>query len=657
MSNSFNDQLSRMKALMTYGAVNEDAKPISTYNIEYKAKAADGKYYGIIRENSKYFVKVATPGKETIAEAYQYIGGINNKANYEYNSYSNALKQFELKLGSINEAYDEDRKVNVEALDPYKKEDLVIEGTEKMKNELARQRQIMRNACVIMNEATEIGSTPFKSQPESEHDNSGDKDYPFTKEGKPEEDRGAIKFDGGDPEKHSSTFGPDSNDVEDYDLDKGKAPKVAGSVASESPKGGKVARVDEAYEGTGFEKDFNGGTARVLNVVNDKHPEGVDVKTPDGKRVFIPAEAIKIWGEDQIAVSQEDYERYINGEGDDEGKEIAGEVDECGNGLWNEEGGEDAEGDEDLGLSGEDEPVDTDELNPVKPEELGDDETAEEDSVEDGDLEGGDLDDDEFDFDDEDEDLGDEDDLDDEDLGDDEESLGDEDLDDDEFGFDDEDEDFDNEDFGDDEEDDFSDDDEDFGNEEEFDDEDELDDEEDEDPEIELDENVVKKFRQLVRESINELDFSDWMPNMDPFKGGATPGGYDDDEDEEDDFDDEGYDDGGAFNKEKVNSNLYTNEAKTAKMNSIVESVVKDILKEDELHVFGDHPGYRKKPMTLPQTGEDKFQDNRDWNDDSVHSEEPFGKGKGDSTPFDQLVAQITDSVMKQINENKKKVK
>ena len=99
------------------------------------------------------------------------------------------------------------------------------------------------------------------------------------------------------------------------------------------------------------------------------------------------------------------------------------------------------------------------------------------------------------------------------------------------------------------------------------------------------------------------------------------------------------------------------NEAKTAKMNSIVESVVNDILNEDELHVFGDHPGYRKKPMTLPQTGEDKNQWGRDWNDESAHSEEPFGKGKGDSTPFDQLVAQITDSVMKQINENKKKVK
>lgn len=585
MSN-FNDQLSRMKALMTYGTVNEDANHISSYNIEYKAKAADGKYYGIIRENSKYFVKVATPGKEMVAESYQYIGGIQNKKNYEYNSYANALKQFELKLGSINEAYDEDRKVNVEALDPYKKEDLVIEGTEKMKNELARQRQIMRNACVIMNEATEIGSTPFKTQPEAEHDNSGDKDYPFTKEGKPEEDRGAIKFDGGDPEKHSSTFGPDSNDVEDYNLDKGATPKVKDSVASENPKGGKVARVNESMEECG-------GMA------------------------------------------------------------------ECGTGLMPEEGEEDLE----LGDEAGDVPVDTEELDSVAPEELGGEEEMEPEA---GDELGGeeDLGNDEAEFDKEDE-LGDDEDL---DLGD-EEDLDDEDgLDDDEFDFDEEDDEFGDEDELDD------DDDFDLGDEEElgeegdeydevpedgeFDDEEDFEGEE-EDPEIELDENVVKKFRKLVRESINEM-FGEKEDNcFDHFGRDYNDAEFDEalpDDDEEDEFDDEGYDDGGHYDKRFDRRNSMF-EAKTAKMNSIVESVVNDILNEDELHVFGDHPGYRKKPMTLPQTGEDKNQWGRDWNDESVHSEEPFGKGKGDSTPFDQLVAQITDSVMKQINENKKKVK
>lgn len=553
MSN-FNDQLSRMKDLINYGSVNEEAKPISTYSLEYKAQAADGKYYGIIRENSKYFVKVATPGKETIAEAYQYIGGVMNKANYEYNSYTNALKQFELKLGSINEAYDENRKVNVEALDPYKKEDLVIEGTEKMKNELARQRQIMRNACVIMNEATEIGSTPFKTQPEAEHDNSGDKDYPYTKEGKPEEDRGAIKFGEGDPEKHSSTFGPDSNDVEDYNLDKGATPKVKDSVASENPSGGKVARVNES-------------------------------------------------------------------------------MGECGGscGMFKEEG------DEDLELGQEDEPIDTEELDSVAPEEIDGEEEVE--------PEMGDELGDEEDLDAEGPEFGEEDELDDED------ELGDEeDLDDDEFDFDEEDDEF-----GDEDELDLGDEDE-LDDDEEFDEEDdefeeepeegEFDDEED--PEIELDENVVKKFRQLVRESINEM-FGDKFKSSVEKPYGMSDDEYFGSDDEEDEFDDEGYD------EERYPEPM--NEAKAAKMNSIVESVVNDILNEDELHVFGDHPGYRKKPFTLPQTGEDKFQVNRDWNDESVYSEEPFGKGKGDSTPFDELVGQITDSVMKQINEGKKKVK
>ena len=562
MSNSFNDQLSRMKVLMTYGSVNEDTKPISTYTIEYRAKAADGKFYGIIRENSKYYVKVAEPGKETIAESYQYIGGITNKPNYEYSSYTNALKQFELKLGSINEAYDENRRVVTEALDPFKKEDLVIEGTDQMKNELARQRQIMRNASVIMNEATEIGSTPFKSQPESEHDNSGDKDYPFTKEGKPEEDRGAIPFADGKPEQHSTTFGPDSKDVEK--LGSAKDAKVSDSVASEHPTGGKVARVNESME-------------------------------------------------------------------------------ECG-GLFAEEG------DEPELEAPVDEPVDTDELDSIEgPDaEIEDGAVEAEDDFGDENFEDeeGDFGDDEFD---------DDDDFDFEDGEFDDEDFDDEE--DDEFAEEGDDE------FGEEESDEFSDDEDgdEFGEEEDFEVEpdadggEEIEGEEfkaEEEPEIELDENIVKKFRKLVRESINEM-MSEWNGSDELEREEMF--GDDDEKGDEEEFPDSGMYDRDHERDEMALMDL--DEAKAAKMNSIVESVVNDILNEDELHVFGDHPGYRKKPFTLPQTGSDKFQVNRDWNDDSVHNEEPFGQGKGDSTPFDQLVAQITDSVMKQINESKKKVK
>ena len=84
-------------------------------------------------------------------------------------------------------------------------------------------------------------------------------------------------------------------------------------------------------------------------------------------------------------------------------------------------------------------------------------------------------------------------------------------------------------------------------------------------------------------------------------------------------------------------------------MNSIVESVVRDILAEETtvLHDFGKHPGYRKKPMTLPQTGTDNdINGARDWNDDSVHGEAPFGQKVGDGKPYDQLVKIITDNVI-----------
>ena len=103
-------------------------------------------------------------------------------------------------------------------------------------------------------------------------------------------------------------------------------------------------------------------------------------------------------------------------------------------------------------------------------------------------------------------------------------------------------------------------------------------------------------------------------------------------------------------------------ESKKAKMNQIIESVVKQFINEDELHDFGKHPGYRKKPMELPTTGEDKNEHGEDINDESVHNEEPFGKQIGDGDPFNQLVKAVTDDVMYQLKkgipiegENKKK--
>ena len=153
----FEDTLARMKGLYTYGKDLNEGTKMNSYSLEHSAVAADGKTYGIIRECNKYYIKTAQAGKETIAEAYNYLGGYCNKGNHEYNSYNNALKNFELKLASINEAYEGN--VNISTLDPFKKGDFIVEGTDKMKNEIARQRQIMHNVSMLMNESSEIGAS------------------------------------------------------------------------------------------------------------------------------------------------------------------------------------------------------------------------------------------------------------------------------------------------------------------------------------------------------------------------------------------------------------------------------------------------------------------------------------------------------------------
>lgn len=76
---------------------------------------------------------------------------------------------------------------------------------------------------------------------------------------------------------------------------------------------------------------------------------------------------------------------------------------------------------------------------------------------------------------------------------------------------------------------------------------------------------------------------------------------------------------------------------------------------EIELHVFGKHPAYRKVPMTTPPATEVAPNGARDWNDDSVKSEKPFGCQIGSSAPFDEKVLDIlADSIMENLGFQKK---
>lgn len=140
----FDSQLDRMKAMMNYGLKTE-SKP--QYNsIEYQREGADGKMYGIVREGTKYYIKVSEKTSSPLKENFDYIGGFRNRKDFEYDSYANALKNFEMKMTSIKESKRDLGQVITESWSFDNKKSWTTETTQKMRDEIERQRQIMSNA-------------------------------------------------------------------------------------------------------------------------------------------------------------------------------------------------------------------------------------------------------------------------------------------------------------------------------------------------------------------------------------------------------------------------------------------------------------------------------------------------------------------------------
>ena len=588
MSN-FEETIARMKGLYTYGKELNEGNDFKSHTLEYHAIAADGKSYGIIRECNKYYIKSAPKDKEMVAEAYDYLGGFCNKGNYEYKSYANALKNFELKMASINEACEGN--VNISTLDPFKKEEFLVEGTERMRDEIARQRQIMYNASMIMNESNEIGAS-----------NSD----------------GVVKFNGKNPETpkkngNSINDGTDAKVVEQDNV-KGFSGNNPHEKQTSGPYTQKASSVNEnaCCEKCGNnpctceqcnEEAGDIGDAPLMPNTENWGTEGIG-KGRDPKQV-----GWEMDGQQNVNEETNEWDEGLPGSagvGDadtdhnnDPFNKSINESEEDGENSDTDKGSESSDNGEtndDFGGESGDSSTDTDFDDGLS------DDFGEEGGEDDGEFEEGDFSEDdfgeegdEFGGEEGEEDLraeieslkaelealkaqinGGEDDLGGDDLGGDD--LGGDDLDGDDLGGDD---------LGGDE----------FGGEDDF----------------------------------GGEDFGG-----DEF-GGDEFGGEDDFGGEEPDGEIEECGDFGMM------------ESKQRKMDSIVESVVKRILKEDELHVFGKHPGYRKQPMELPTTGEDQNQWGRDWNDDSVHSEEPFGSKIGNGDPFKELVNAITKDVMYQL--------
>ena len=509
---SFEETIARMRGLYTYGNDNE-SKNINEHTLEHHAIAADGKSYGIIKEQNRYYIKTASKQNELIAESYDYIGGFCNRKDYEYTSYNKALKNFELKLASINEACDGN--VNIETLDPFKREDVIVEGTDKMKNELARVRQIMHNASMIMNESNGYTTTPVTGQ--------------GVKTGKP--DNGDMKPAGTAPENPSANI---------------KGNKPGEDTFTEDPKTPDIMKEESAYA--------------------------------DGA----PRQNTEYWDSDESTDGNPDIDWVEDSE------RVNEETEEWDEGLPGSAGVGEA---------------DTDHNNDPFNNSLNEEE----------------------DFDDEEDDeFGD-------DFGEPEDKSTDTDFDD---GL---------EPYGDDEgEDEFNDEEDEFDDEEE----DEFNDEENSDGEFELelgDDEDNDEFDDNDDEFNSEDEFEDEFG--DEYDENEFGDEFDDEFDDE--YDDGEFGDGNDVDECGFGECMY--ESRSRKLDRIVESVVNRVLKEDELHDFGKHPGYRKKPMTLPPTGQDKNQWGEDWNDESVHSEEPFGKQIGNGDPFNDMVDAVTRDVLYQL--------
>lgn len=246
----FDDQISRMEYLMGFRSNTNEAKRSA---IEYSAEAADGKQYGIIREGSKYYIKVCKDlEKKNLAEGYDYIHGITSKKENEYKSYNEASKHFELKMMSLNEAYNGSKKTST--MDFKRDEKVFANLTEEARKELDRMHAILENSMTIGAKNTGNPEAPKTAKFEP---TIGE---PFEEKAEAELDKD-FKETANNPEKQGEPFDKEVN-VTDADMESDKAPKGGeaekemkdaeyvpeDAVAAKKPSGGKVVKMNEGDE-------------------------------------------------------------------------------------------------------------------------------------------------------------------------------------------------------------------------------------------------------------------------------------------------------------------------------------------------------------------------------------------------------------------------
>lgn len=206
------NETSRMLKLANYG-ITENAKKNSAPTVDFKVKAANGLTYGIVNEGSKFYIKVA-PKKDTeiLNEDFDYINGFNNRKAYEYKSYSEASKNLDMLMYSINESH-KSNKVIIEHVKKSQPNDWQMLETKEVRAEIERMNQISKNVNDILTE----GEIKLPSYLKENTENK-----PYTEEGKYEGD----KLTKDSEEDHEKPNGSPYQEDGEAILDKPVSPKT-----------------------------------------------------------------------------------------------------------------------------------------------------------------------------------------------------------------------------------------------------------------------------------------------------------------------------------------------------------------------------------------------------------------------------------------------
>lgn len=99
--------------------------------LEHMKLGADNNVYGIVRENHNHYIKIAENKPNLTVKDFGYVGGLQNITERRYPTYSQALKQLNLKLLSLNEAYGVEARINTfESDETIYEEDVIDESDE-----------------------------------------------------------------------------------------------------------------------------------------------------------------------------------------------------------------------------------------------------------------------------------------------------------------------------------------------------------------------------------------------------------------------------------------------------------------------------------------------------------------------------------------------